>query len=147
MTRGEAAGFTLIELMVVVVVVAVLAAVAYPSYMDHVRKAKRAEGKAALLKAAQLEERNYSNSATYTTDLVTLFAATTAVVYSGENPSDPKSSYTITAVGCPIAACFTLTATPNAPFTDPICGNFTLSSTGTRGSNSGTASGTDTCKW
>ena len=64
---GGTAGFTLIELMVVVVVVAILAAVAYPSYQDHIRKAKRAEGRTSLLKTAQVLERWYSDRSTYGT--------------------------------------------------------------------------------
>jgi type IV pilus assembly protein PilE len=164
MKRNEAAGFTLIELMIVVVVIAILGAVAYPSYQDHVRKAKRAEARTALLKTAQVLERWYSDRSTYGTspappatataiDVAPLYGlALGAVVYSGENATDNKSPYTIAAAAptaaCPIDACFLLTATPNAPFADPTCGNFTLTSTGTRSwSNSGTASTASTCKW
>jgi type IV pilus assembly protein PilE len=53
-TSKRATGFTLIEVMVVVAIVAILARVAYPSYLEHVTRGKRAEGKTALLKAAQL---------------------------------------------------------------------------------------------
>jgi len=148
MKRHGTAGFTLIEVMIVVVVIAILAAVAYPSYQDHVRKAKRAEGKTALLKAAQVLERAYSDRSTYGTspaapatptaiDVAPLFAmALGAIVYSGENAADNSDAYTITAAAptaaCPIDACFVITATPNAPHTDPTCGNFTLTSTGTK---------------
>jgi type IV pilus assembly protein PilE len=164
MNRNKAAGFTLIELMTVVVVIAILGAVAYPSYLDHVRKAKRAEGKTALLKAAQVLERAYSDRATYgnipvppatptSIDLAPLFGlAAGAPVYSGENPADNRSAYRITAAAptgaCPLDACFLITATPNAPYTDVTCGNLTLTSTGTRSwSNSGTASTATLCKW
>jgi type IV pilus assembly protein PilE len=51
-------GFTLIELMVTVAIVAILAAVAYPSYTSHIRKARRTEAKAALLKI-QVEQEKY----------------------------------------------------------------------------------------
>ena len=150
MKRHGTAGFTLIEVMIVVVVIAILAAVAYPSYQDHVRKAKRAEGKTALLKAAQVLERAYSDRSTYGTspappyppaptaiDVAPLFAmALGTPVYSGENAADNGGAYTITAAAptaaCPIDACFVITATPNAPHTDPTCGNFTLTSTGTK---------------
>ncbi len=59
-------GFTLIELMIVVAVVGILAAIAYPSYIDSVRKAHRADGKAALLNAAQKMEAYYARNAKYT---------------------------------------------------------------------------------
>ncbi|HKA45437.1 MAG TPA: type IV pilin protein [Burkholderiales bacterium] len=158
-TRGFS-GFTLVELMIVVVIIAILSALAYPSYQDHVRKSKRAEAKTALLKAAQLLERWYSDNNTYgttppppatptTIDLAPLFAlAAGAVVYSGENPADNKSSYRITAGACPagIAVCFTLTATPNAAFSDPDCGNLTLNNVGARSWATSPAK-PEKCKW
>lgn len=141
-------GFTLIELMIVVVVVAILAVIAYPSYQDHLRKSRRAEGKSALLKAAQVLERFYTDRQNYgntpappaaptSIDLAPLFGlAAGAVVYSGENPADVRGFYQVTAAAptaaCPLVSCFSLTATPNAPFTDPACGTFTLTSTGLR---------------
>ncbi len=58
-------GFTLIELMIVVAVVGILAAIAYPSYIDSVRKAHRADGKAALMEAAQKMEIYYARNTSY----------------------------------------------------------------------------------
>ncbi|MCC7487850.1 MAG: prepilin-type N-terminal cleavage/methylation domain-containing protein [Burkholderiales bacterium] len=154
MTKAmRSAGFTLIELMTVVVVIAILVAVAYPSYQDHVRKGKRAEGRAALLRIAQVLERNYTDRNTYVTDIAPLVGlAANAAVYSGENPADTTSSYRVTVTaptaGCPLASCFQLVATPNAPFADADCGNLTLTSTGQRGwSTSGTPSTAALCKW
>ena len=154
MNKHGATGFTLIELMIVVVVVGILSAVAYPSYRDYVMKGKRAEGKAALLKAAQMQERYYSDKATYLADLAPLFGlGAGATVYSSENPSNPGGSaaYTIATEAptpaCPINACFSLVATPRAPHDDTVCGNFTLTSTGTRASVGGTKSTTDLCRW
>src|SRR5690606_15122717 len=60
--RRAQRGFTLLELMITVVVVAILASVAYPSYTDFVVRSKRAEGKAALLDAAQALERHFTNN-------------------------------------------------------------------------------------
>ena len=156
-------GFTLIELIVAVVIVAILARIAYPVYQDQVNRARRAEGKAALLKAAQLQERNYTNgdpnvansSPRYVDSgvLAQLFGlANGAVIYSGENPGTATGWYTITVdawpnAGCNIAAlagqeqCFQLRATPNAArsFVDAECGELTLDSAGRR-----TESGTRT---
>lgn len=138
-------GFTLIELMITVAVIAILAAVAYPAYQDQMLRAKRTEGKTALLKAAQLQERNYLSGdptlptsnpiPTYLTSarLARLFGlADGAVIYSGENPALATGAYTITvdAIGATAACiapatlqdCFVLRATPNnappANFTD-----------------------------
>ena len=58
-------GFSLIELMIVVAIVGVLATIAYPSYQDYVRRAARAEARAAMLHMAQLQERNFSDRGAY----------------------------------------------------------------------------------
>ena len=160
MAKRKFSGFTLIELMIAVVIVGILAAVAYPSYQDHLRKSRRAEGKAGLLKAAQVLERWYTDRNTYgnipappavpaSIDLAPLFGlAAGAPVYSGENPAAPQGFYTLTAAPAPcgaLNACFTVTATPNAPFTDPACGNFTLTNTGIRNWTSGTNA--NFCRW
>jgi len=58
-------GFTLIELMIVVVIVAILAAVALPSYQDSVRKSRRADGIAALLKLQLAQEKFRANCPLY----------------------------------------------------------------------------------
>jgi type IV pilus assembly protein PilE len=58
-------GFTLIELMIVVVIIAVLASIGYPMYQQQVQTARRADGKAALMGAAQRMERCFTQNATY----------------------------------------------------------------------------------
>ena len=58
-------GFTLIELMIVVVVIGILAAIAYPSYTRYVDRAAIADGRSALLAAAQQMERCFTRNDTY----------------------------------------------------------------------------------
>ncbi len=134
-------GFTLLELMIVVVVIGILAAIAYPMYTEQIRKAGRAEGKSALLKAAQLQERNYTVSIppAYTDLVGNLYGGALAgkkSISSAEDPTVP-GKYLITAVTSTVGGAadqaYILTATPTAPFTDPICGNLTLTNTGVRG--------------
>ncbi|MGZ9080260.1 MAG: type IV pilin protein [Burkholderiales bacterium] len=151
----HARGFTLVELMIAVAIIAFLIGIAYPSYRDHLVKSRRAEAKAALLKAAQLQERIYitgdpavANSiALYASNnrLPTLFGlAAGATVYSGEDPTVATSPYRIQVdaptAQCALNSCFVLRAVRNGTFTDPKCGDFTLSSTGVRG----VANATDT---
>ena len=139
--RTRAAGFTLLELMIAVVIVAIIVAVALPSYTDHIRKSRRAEGKAALLKAAQLLERDYTSNGRYANNLQVLFGAPSTPVRSGEDPSTGYYDLTITLgdVANGLAHSYVLTATPRTgEFSDAECGALTLSSTGARGSASGT---------
>jgi type IV pilus assembly protein PilE len=150
MSMRNRRGFTLIEMMVAVAVVAILGAIAYPSYQEHIKKVKRAEGKSALLKAAQLEERFYTSNGRYTSTTAEFTALMGGVngssVYSGENPA--AGNYAVTIATSALSGvnnqAYVLTATPNAtaatggPFVDPDCGNFTLSNTGVR-AFSGTA--------
>jgi len=126
-------GFTLIELMITVVVVAILASVAYPSYTEFVVRSKRAEGKAALLDAAQTLERYFTTHNAYPTTL----AAAGARSHSGENSA--KAAYTIAIAGG--GTSFTLTATPANGHTDAACGNLTLDQLGVRGKSGSAALG------
>jgi len=137
MRPRNAAGFTLIEVMITVVVIGILVAVGFPTYQDQVRKGKRAEGKAALLKAAQLQERFFSDNNQYATQaqLAQAFGAATATIYSGENPSLVSGAYTITVALAGVNNTWhMLTATPNpaSGHTDPQCGNLELTSAGVR---------------
>lgn len=128
--RRIQSGFTLIELMIVVVVVAVLSSLAYPSYQEFVAKAKRTEGKAALLDAAQALERHFTNYNTYPSSLSTAGVRT----YSGDSAA--KAAYTIAiAAGASgsLASSFTLTATPANGHVDAKCGNLSLNQLGVKG--------------
>ena len=59
------AGFTLIELMITVAVVAILAVIALPAYNDYTRKARRADGRAALTAVAIAQEQFRAQCPTY----------------------------------------------------------------------------------
>ena len=140
LNKRSTRGFTLIELMMVVAVVGVLAAVAYPSYLEQVRKGKRAEGRGAVLKGGQMQERYYTTNNAYAdaATFPTLFGlAASASVYSADGTAqnnNANSAYTITlAAGTTgaVATSFVLTATPS--FLDTKCGALTLSNTGLKG--------------
>lgn len=133
-------GFTLVELIVVVAVIAVLSAIAHASYTEFVLKAKRTEGKAALLQLLQQEERYYTLHNSYIE-----FSATSTDEdarkfkwYSGEKES--SSAYEIAGEACPgdlIMNCIQLTAKPGTPkiapnFKDPHCGKLIATSAGIR---------------
>ena len=126
--------FTLIELMIVVAVVGILAAIAYPSYTGYVTRAKRADGKAALLQVQLAQEKWRANNTTYTTNLTSLgFAAESGVFYS------PDKHYTLS-VTAASGASYTVTAAPNG-FTDAKCGTLGID---TSASPEKTKTGSDT---
>lgn len=64
-------GFTLIELMIVVAIIGILAVIAYPSYKDYSIRAKRADGKAALIQLQMAQEKYRASCAQYATGIVT----------------------------------------------------------------------------
>lgn len=87
-------GFTLVEMMIVAAVIAILAAIAYPAYTGQMLKSQRAEGKAALMRAAQLLERDFTQNGNYRAggaSLSTLYGAAAGVaIYS--NPDNATSA-------------------------------------------------------
>lgn len=138
------AGFTVIELMVVLVLFAILARLVYPSYLESVRKAKRTEARAALLRLMQQQELYFSRHNSYirfsresTNDDEKRFAW-----YSGNAAAN--SAYEITGESCEnesIRNCVVLTAragTANVDvnYKDPACGTMTLSSSGIKKADS-----------
>jgi len=142
-----ARGFTLIELMMVIAVIAIISAIAYPSYQIQVRKGKRAEGRTALLKAAQYQERYFTTNSTYadSTAFPTLFGlAASATVYSadGTGPNNNANSNYVISVAAgqtgTLASSFTVTATPQ--FVDALCGTLSITNTGLKSSGSGSVS-------
>lgn len=139
--KRTVAGFSLIELLTVVTIIGILSAIAYPSYTNYVQKGKRAEGRSALLGAAQRQERYMTNNNTYTTDL----AAAGIPAFSGQSAGN-ASAYTVTVVAGPagIATSFIVKATPSN-FQDPVCGTLTYNQTGAKGMESATETNVSKC--
>jgi len=134
-------GFTLIELMIVVAIVALLARIALPSYQEYVRRSARAEARAAVMNMAQLQERNYSDRGVYVTvDASSTAPWAAASYYSGSSYASRKYNITVALSTTNTANdTYTITATPDNGFSDPTCGNLTLTISGTKGSSAGDA--------
>ena len=131
--RRQIHGFTLMELMIVVAIVGILAALAYPTYEESSRRAKRSDGRGALLDAATRLERFYSDNNQYTNNWGAAPAGANIAVAS----QDGHYNLAIGGLGANNQT-YTLTATP-VGFADSRCGNFTLTNAGVQGE-----SGTET---
>ncbi len=128
----HAAGFNLMELMIVVAIVGILGAIAYPSYMDSVRKSRRAEAKTALSDLAARQEQYMTNNKTY--------ASTLAQLGISSATTSPGSWYTLsipttaTPTGSTTIISFTLQAAPQRDQAlDTKCLSLQLTSTGVKG--------------
>jgi type IV pilus assembly protein PilE len=135
-------GFTLLELTVALAVVGILASLGWSGYSQHVQKARRAEGRAALLQALLQQERQFSYRHSYQA-----FApgarGTEFKWYSGDRPE--TSAYSIAAQACEgedLRSCVRLTAVPGGPLVDAAyrderCGTLHIDSRGGRGADGG----------
>lgn len=139
--RSAPHGFTFIETLIVLVVFALLAGIAYPSYVESVRKGKRVEGRVALFQLMQQQERHFSQHNTYVA-----FSVDSAGEGAGKfkwfsGASAKNSAYELKAEACEndtIRNCVRLTAMPGTArvdgnFSDPTCGEMTVTSTGIKG--------------
>jgi type IV pilus assembly protein PilE len=132
--KRQAKGFTILELLTVVAILGIISMVAIPSYQDYVRKGKRAEGRIALLAAAQSQERYFTANNTYTTNL----SAAGIPSYSGTQASSAAYTISVVAGAAGIATSFTAKATPANNFSDPKCNILTYTHTSTKGMESAT---------
>lgn len=141
--RTAKQGFTLVEVIIALAIAVILASIAYPSYMESVRKAKRMEGRAALMRLIQQEERFYTLHNSY---IKFSFSSTDENErkfkwFSGD--SAPRSAYEIKAEACAnetIQNCVQLTAMPgtdnvDSNYKDLVCGDLKLNSAGVKSAN------------
>jgi len=133
-------GFSLIELMVALAIVAILSAVALPAYGNYLTRARRAEGRVALMQMMQQQEIYFSQNNSYSPFGFGAGdgAASQFRWWSGADAA--SSYYELSASACDgdsIKNCITLRATPGTEhvrqgFSDGVCGVLSLSSSGAR---------------
>lgn len=129
-------GFTLIELMIVVVVIGILASIAYPSYVEHVKKSRRADGKAGLLSLQQAQEKYRANCPQYASGI----HASTYTCVSGGNhnlvgsTTSPNGYYNLS-IAASGASTYTVTATYTGIQTsDTNCKTLSITQAGVKSS-------------
>ena len=121
-------GLTLIELMVVVAVLAILSAIVYPLYTEQARKARRTEGRSALMLPAQAQERFYTVNGSYSDDPVALGVTSSAV---DKKYDTDKGYYQVSTTG---GSTFIATATAiGAQAGDSACTAMTITHLGVKG--------------
>jgi type IV pilus assembly protein PilE len=115
-SAGLQRGFTLIELMIVMVIVAVLATIAYPSFQESVRKSRRADAAAGLLRLQQLQERYRGNQPAYA-------SAVASMATMGAISDSPERHYNLS-IDAATNASYTMSATARSDspqFADTRC--------------------------
>ncbi len=123
-------GFSLIELVIAMAIIAILTSFAWPSYRNYIIRSSRQAAQAELLQLANLQEKIYLNSNSYT--------ASVTNAYNGRNDGglgktagrsdDGKYNLAIAGGG----QAYVITATPVLNTTQDGDGNITISADGTR---------------
>lgn len=106
-------GVTLIEVVIAIAVLGILLGVALPSYRVQVAKARRADGRAALMAVAQRMDRFYAERGTYV-------GATLGS--SGLYPSKSEQGHYNLSIAAQSASAYSLTAAPTGGQSGDGCG-------------------------
>jgi type IV pilus assembly protein PilE len=121
----RAAGFTLIELIVVMIVVAILAAIAIPNYSQYVQRGHRSSAQAYISDLASRQAQFFLDRRVYADNVAALNVPAPAEIAN-------RYVVAIAANGGPPAT-FIVTATPTGPQSDDRCGALTINQAGAKG--------------
>ena len=141
--QRKIAGFTIIEMLIVLVIMGILAAAVLPTYQNSVSKARRADGKSALLDLGARSEKFFAQNSTYTTEV-----AGGAGLNLGRWTS-PDGYYNLTITACAggtIARCYLITAAvTGAQSGDTECAQLRLDNVGRKTSVNSSGGITEHC--
>lgn len=126
-TQHRQQGITLIELIIVIVIVGILAALAIPSYQEYVKRARRADAQAELVKFSNALERHYVRRATPSYN--------DFIIETTDVDPDVRKFYTLS-LKCQSSSSFVLIADPTSGNTQSDDGSLELSHTNNQRWNS-----------
>ena len=131
LTSRPAAGFTLIELMIVTALLAIITTISVTSYRQYMLRANRTDASAFALRIAAAQELFYLDNNTYTNDLGVNGLRLSEFSENGYYEANID-------LNADAATGFTANVTPVAggpQDNDPDCRLFTIDETGQRGSD------------
>ena len=132
MTERSNRGFSLIELVIAMAIIAILSSVAWPSYQSYVTRSSRQAAQTELLQLANLQEKIYLNTNSYTASINNAYNGRNDGGLGKTTGRSDDGKYDLAVATGGGAQSYVITATPRLGTTQEGDGNLTISSNGTR---------------
>ena len=133
MNSRKRTGFSLIEVMIAMAIIALLTTIAFPSYQRYVTRSSRSAAQTELLELANLQEKIYLNTNSYTVSVTGDYNGRSdgGLGKTAGTTADGKYALSITPNAIPTQT-YVITAAPVVGSSQDGDGDITISSDGTR---------------